>query len=205
MTRLAAAAGAKLSYEDRVTSLEVDGDGVRLESGTGSWRARTAVVAAGGWAVPLLSGLVELPALAVTQQQAFFFRPYEERPWPTFIHEERSMYGLPEGPLVKVAEHMRGTETTADTRDDVVDPAARERVVSYVRERLPGLEPIPRGELTCLYTTTKNEDFIIDRRGPIVVCSACSGHGAKFAPLTGELAADVVEGRPAIPRFALPR
>jgi glycine/D-amino acid oxidase-like deaminating enzyme len=27
-----------------------------------------------------------------------------------------------------------------------------------------------------------------------VVCSACSGHGAKFAPLTGEIAADLACG-----------
>jgi monomeric sarcosine oxidase len=212
MTRLAAAGGAHLSYEDPVTVLERDGDGVRLHTAGGSWRARTVVVAAGGWTESLLSELpetfglsrlFELPSLTVTQEQAFFFRP-ESRPWPTFIHEDHAIYGMPEGPLVKVAEHHRGRETTADARDGVVDPAARERVISYVRDWLPGLEPVPRNELTCLYTTTKDEDFVIDRRGPIVLCSACSGHGAKFAPLIGELVADLVDGRPPLPRFALP-
>jgi glycine/D-amino acid oxidase-like deaminating enzyme len=58
--------------------------------------------------------------------------------------------------------------------------------------------------VTCLYTTTKSHDFIIDRRGPIVVCTPCSGHGAKFAPLIGELVADLVDGRPPLDRFALP-
>ena len=60
------------------------------------------------------------------------------------------------------------------------------------------------GELTCLYTTTATEDFILDRRGPFVVCSACSGHGAKFAPLTGEIAADLAFGGvPPCRRFTL--
>jgi monomeric sarcosine oxidase len=204
MTRLASAGGANLLYEEPVTALERDGDGVRLHTARESWRARTVVVAAGGWTAPLLSELVELPALKVTQEQAFFFRPYEPGPWPTFIHEDHAIYGLPEGELVKLAEHHRGKETTADTRDGVVQPAARERVTAYVREWLPGLEPIPEAELTCLYTTTKNEDFIIDRRGPIVVCSACSGHGAKYAPLVGELVSDLVDERPPLPRFALP-
>jgi sarcosine oxidase len=209
MTRLAIAGGASVSYEDPVTALERDGDGVRLRTAHGSWRARTAVVAAGGWTESLLSGLsdlLELPPLTVTQQQVFFFRPYEApaHPWATLIDRGRWIYGLPEGPLVKVAEHYQGKETTADTRDDVVDPAARERVTSYVRERMPGLEPVPQAELTCLYTKTKDEDFVIDRRGPVVLCSACSGHGAKFAPLVGEFVADLVEGRPALPRFALP-
>ncbi len=35
---------------------------------------------------------------------------------------------------------------------------------------------------------------MLDRVGPLVICSACSGHGAKFAPLIGELAADLALG-----------
>jgi sarcosine oxidase len=204
LTRLAGDAGARIAYETPVTALEPTGDGVRVHTESGSWAARTVVVAAGGWTAPLLSGLADLPSLTVTQEQAFFFRPHEPAAWPTFIHADYAIYGLPEGPLVKVAEHHRGPETTADTRDDVVDPAARERVTSYVRDRLPGLDPRPQAELTCLYTTTENEDFVLDRRGPIVVCSPCSGHGAKFTPLIGELVADLVDGRPSLDRFALP-
>ncbi|HEV7934549.1 MAG TPA: N-methyl-L-tryptophan oxidase [Actinomadura sp.] len=205
MTRLATSAGARLSYGTRVEALEPHGDGVRVHTGSGSWHARTVVVAAGGWAERLLSGLVELPPLTVTQQQAFFFSPYEPAAWPTFICEDDdAVYGLPEGTLVKVAEHHRGRVTTADGRDGIVDPAARERVTSFVRRWLPGLDPAPRSELTCLYTSTPSEDFILDRHGPIVVCSPCSGHGAKFAPLIGEIAADLADGRPPIhERFTL--
>jgi glycine/D-amino acid oxidase-like deaminating enzyme len=65
---------------------------------------------------------------------------------------------------------------------------------AFVRRRLGGLDPEPVGEVTCLYTTTATEDFILDRRGPVVICSACSGHGAKFAPLTGEFAAELACG-----------
>jgi sarcosine oxidase len=37
-----------------------------------------------------------------------------------------------------------------------------------------------------------------------VICSACSGHGAKFAPLIGEIVADLAcGGDPPDPRFAL--
>jgi glycine/D-amino acid oxidase-like deaminating enzyme len=115
------------------------------------------------------------------------------------------MYALPEGPYVKVGDHAPGEVTTASTRGFEVSPAARERAVSYVREWLPGLDPVPRAEQTCLYTWAPGEDFVVDRHGPFVVCSPCSGHGAKFAPLIGELAADLVEGGRPIARFALPR
>jgi sarcosine oxidase len=145
----------------------------------------------------------------VTQQQVFFFAPREPRAWPTVVHGEApetlGMYALREGAYVKVGEHVNGTPTTAATRDFVVDPAARDRTVAYVRRWLPGLDPVPRSETTCLYTMTPDEDFVLDRHGPFVVCSACSGHGAKFAPLIGELAADLVDGRPPVGRFALRR
>jgi sarcosine oxidase len=54
-------------------------------------------------------------------------------------------------------------------------------------------------------STTPDEDFVLDRVGPVVVVSACSGHGAKFTPLVGSLAADLALGSGVPdPRFALP-
>jgi len=95
---------------------------------------------------------------------------------------------------VKIGEHGRGTVTTGDGRDGIVSPAARDRVRAFVCQRLGGLDPAPVGEASCLYTSTASEDFILDRYGPFVVCSPCSGHGAKFAPLVGEIAADLACG-----------
>ncbi|MQA96882.1 MAG: FAD-dependent oxidoreductase [Streptosporangiales bacterium] len=207
LVRLARESGARVAYETPVRSLEPDGQGVRVTAGDETWHARTVVVAAGAWAGGLLDGYVALPPLTVTQQQVFFFAPARigSWPWPTLVHDEvMPLYALPEGPVFKLGEHAPATPTTADTRDFVVDPAARERAVAYVREWLPGLDSVPRSDLTCLYTSTANEDFILDRTGPFVVCSACSGHGAKFTPLIGELVADLVDGAPPVARFALP-
>jgi len=72
-------------------------------------------------------------------------------------------------------------------------------VVDYVRRFLPGLAPEPYAETTCLFTNTPTEDFVIDGVDGVTVLSACSGHGAKFAPLLGELAADVVLGTASMP------
>jgi sarcosine oxidase len=80
-----------------------------------------------------------------------------------------------------------------------VDPANRRRVVDYVRRYLPGLDPEPYAETTCLFTNTPNEDFIIDRADNITVLSPCSGHGAKFAPLIGQWAADLATGAGTVP------
>lgn len=206
MVRLAVAAGARVAYETPVRALEPDGDGVLVRTDDATWRAGTVVVAAGGWTAPLLGGLLPLPPLTVTQQQVFFFAPRTPGRWPTVVHGESALdfYALPEGPYVKLGEHLPAAVTTADDRDFTVDPAARDRALAYARRWLPGLDPVPRAETTCLYTSTPGEDFVIDRRGPFVVCSACSGHGAKFTPLVGELVADLVDGGRPLDRFALP-
>jgi sarcosine oxidase len=46
-------------------------------------------------------------------------------------------------------------------------------------------------EVTCLYTSTPDSEFVFARVGPVAVVSACSGHGFKFAPEIGRRAADL--------------
>jgi glycine/D-amino acid oxidase-like deaminating enzyme len=219
MLRLAAGRGAIVRFSTPVTHLAATPDGgAAVHTDSGTFTAPAAVVAAGAWVTPLIGDLVRLPALTVTQQQAFHFAPRdvapgaEAAPWPAFIYQDGAdnYYGLPGGRdgevpgAVKLGEHHNGTVTTASGRDGIVDPAARKRTLAFVRQRLPGLDSDPVNELTCLYTTTAGEDFILDRQGPFVIASACSGHGAKFAPLLGEIIAGLAVGEPAPDsRFAL--
>jgi sarcosine oxidase len=198
-----------------VLAVEPDADGVLLRLADRTVRAGTAVIAAGAWLPQLLDGVVDLPRLTVTEQRVFHFpRRDPTARYPTFVHDDgkRLMYGMmagrdggPDG-AVKVAAHFVGPQVSPDTRTGVIDEDARRLAVGYVKEWLPGLEPVPHSETTCLYTATDTEDFILDRVGPLVVCSTCSGHGAKFAPLIGELAADLCIGRSdRVPdRFRLP-
>jgi glycine/D-amino acid oxidase-like deaminating enzyme len=201
MVRLAVASGVRWYPHTPVLRVEPEADGVLLHLADRVVRAGIAAIAAGAWLPPLLDGVVDLPRLTVTEQRVFHFpRRDAASCWPTFMHDAagRTMFGLPGGgPAgdIKVGAHFVGPETTADTRTGVIDEDTRRLVTGYVRDRLPGLEPLPRNETTCLYTATDSEDFILDRVGPLVVCSACSGHGAKFAPLIGELAADLCAGR----------
>ena len=68
---------------------------------------------------------------------------------------------------------------------------------------LPELSRAPvRESDVCLFTNSPDHDFIIDfhpRHPNVLISSACSGHGFKFASAVGEIQADLVTGeRPGV-------
>ncbi len=226
MVDRARAAGATVLENTTVTAVQPVGDRVEVRCADGTeLTTGCAVIAAGGWATTLLAGLVELPPLTVSQEQVFHFPRVDTSvpAWPSVIHERdpaegEAVYHLAggrdggPGDDRKIGLHYAGVVTTAADRDGRVSDEVRERTADYVRRWLPGLEPTPSSETTCLYTSTASQDFVLDRVGPLVVCSPCSGHGAKFAPLIGEYVADLVTGgdrppdrfRSAAPQAATP-
>ncbi|MEZ0491691.1 FAD-dependent oxidoreductase [Kineococcus sp. TBRC 1896] len=207
MVAAARAHGAQVLQGWALSRLERTGAGFTAHAADGrTVSAGRVVVCAGPWLpdllgeLPLPAGfLAALPTLTVTEENAFHFPHREPRtPWPTLIHhrEDICLYALPGGRDAqfrgqKVAEFAAGRRLrSAATRTGRVDAANRERVVEHVRRFLPGLEPEPYAETTCLFTNTPTEDFVVDEADGVTVVSPCSGHGAKFAPLLGELAAD---------------
>ena len=210
----ARAHGAEVRPQTRVDAVEPLADGVVVRAGGHTLRARRVVVAVGAWVQETLPPAARdrFPEVNVTQQQVFHFvRRDPDQAWPVLIHDAGDeIYALPSGadggpaPAFKVAEHDRGKVTSAGSRDHVVDPSSRERIVAYVERWLPGLVPEVVAETTCLYTTTQDRDLVLDRAGDVVVASPCSGRGAKFAPVVGELLADLaLTDVPTSPRFAL--
>jgi sarcosine oxidase len=216
MLRLAAGRGAGIRFGAPVTRLAASpaGEGALAHTDSGTFAAPVVAVAAGAWLPGLAGDLLPLPPLTVTQQQIFHLAPRLPvvGPWPAFIYADdtSNFYGLPGGRdgelpgAIKLGEHRLGTITTPMTRDFTVDPAERDRFLGSALRRIPGLASPPVNEMTCLYTSTASEDFILDRQGPFVIASACSGHGAKFAPLLGEIIAALAAGEPPRdPRFTL--
>jgi monomeric sarcosine oxidase len=206
MLRLAAARGADIHFNTLVTRLSATSDGAQAHTDSGTWTAPVIAVAVGAWLPELIGDLVKLPPLTVTKQQIHHFAPRQAapEPWPTFIYADNTgtFYGLPGGRdgevpgAIKLGEHDLGPITTPATRDFTIDKEQRTRFLGWALLRLPGLETTPINETTCLYTSTASEDFILDRHGPFVLASPCSGHGAKFAPLLGEIIAALAAGEP---------
>jgi sarcosine oxidase len=75
---------------------------------------------------------------------------------------------------------------------------------AVLRRFMPAADGPLRTSAVCVYTNTHDGHFWIDhhpRHPQVLVASACSGHGFKFAPAIGEILADIVQNMP--PRFDL--
>jgi len=217
LQRLARRDGAVLRAQAPVLGIEPDAGQVLLRTGAGEVTARVAVVTAGPWAQGLLAGaLPQVPKLTATVQQVRYFAPRDPAArWPTLIEwppEGLCWYAVPAvggAPGVKVAAHIPGPPVDpGDGPFTEIDPALEAEAAGYVRDRLPGLEPAGLAPETCLYTMTADEDFVLDRAGPLIVGGGCSGHAFKFGPLLGDFLAALALGQD-IPvsreRFALRR
>jgi sarcosine oxidase len=205
--RLASGLGADLRFNEGSEGIRLQGDRAIVTTARDEYRAPAVVIACGPWLTSVVGEHVKLPRIRVTKEQPAHFAPLDaSAPWPSFIHHGPvTMYGLgaPEG--VKVGEHRTGPEVGADERNFETDPSAAGRLVRYVSEWLPGLDPESVALTTCLYTNAPADDFLLDRRGPLVVASACSGHGFKFTPEVGNIIADLATGTALSPqRFRMP-
>jgi sarcosine oxidase len=129
-----------------------------------------------------------LPETVTAETLAYFRRQGPPPPSIVDLNAEtggHGMYSLHD-PVhgLKAGAHHAGAEADPDVEAEP-EPAIVERISSWVRARFPGVDPEPVEAQTCLYTTTADEQFILERRGRVVVGSACSGHGFKFAPEVG--------------------
>ncbi|QLG12651.1 N-methyl-L-tryptophan oxidase (plasmid) [Deinococcus sp. D7000] len=208
----AAQHGAVLRDQTPVRSIEARPGHVAVETGAGRFEARELVIAAGGWVGGLLEMLGAQWPLEVLLTQSAFYAPdpaYALHDSPIFFDHPTQVYGIPEvrGGVLKIGNRHR-VPVHPDRRAFEPLPENLEVLRDWITTHLTGVSPDPAAALTCLYTFTPDEDFIIDRVGDlpnVVAISACSGHGFKFGPVIGELAAALLNGAAPQPRFRAAR
>lgn len=185
--------GAQVKERSPVEALEQHGDRVRLVSGRARVEAAACVVTAGAWAQPLLATAgIELD-VKPTRETVVYYRNARALQ-PTFVDwGSPAVYALPSpGGELKAGEHIAGPEIDpAETGSASVESA--DRVTKWVTERFPEADPKAIRTETCLYTNTDDQSFVLESKERIVVGSACSGHGFKFAPLIGRRLADLAD------------
>lgn len=216
-SRMAERHGATLRFDEPVRSWARDGDGVRVTSADGTYRAERLVLTAGAWMPELLPDLA--PHLWVERNVLFWFEPTERvdefAKLPVWIMEDvarpqgvpayRLYYGFP-------YDQAHGFKLAGLHFGDRVDPSTvereprgldEERVRSFLRRRIPLADGERRLAKVCMYTNSPDGHFVIDGvpDASVVYASACSGHGFKFASAIGELLADMTTREASAPAF----
>jgi sarcosine oxidase len=153
--------------------------------------------------VPELAG-----TLRVTRQVVGWFKPVDATSFadgrvPVFIIESGHgmHYGIPPlgranfGAGIKIAKHHHHDETVDPDHYDRTISAQDEALIrAAIADHIPAADGPLIAAQTCLYTMTPDGDFLIDRlpgAPSVIVASPCSGHGFKFAPVIGEILADL--------------
>jgi sarcosine oxidase len=211
------AAGGEIRRGTVVTDVAGRLDGVEVVAAGTREKFDAAVIAAGPW-MPTLVGALPL---TVERQVMAWLAIEPEADWltadrfPVFIRQTDQLgdiYGVPtlDGASMKIARHHDGDRTDPDAVREV-DGTDLDPLRTFAATCLRGVTGRVTRTAVCMYTNTPDGRFVIDFHpddSRIVVLSACSGHGFKFAPVIGDIAADLVnDGRTPrdISRFSFAR
>jgi sarcosine oxidase len=197
-------AGASLRFGEQVIDWRPTGGGFEVETASGTIAAgERLVLTAGPWVGGLVPDL-RVP-LVVERQPVCWFEPslppaevgVGRLPVWLFATTDGTFYGFPHDPELglKVAHHHSGVVADPDEVDRTVGETDVAPIRSFITSRMPAADGRLRTSLVCLYTNTPDDEFVIDRHPAapgVAFASACSGHGFKFAPLVGNILADLV-------------
>ncbi|HUR19755.1 MAG TPA: N-methyl-L-tryptophan oxidase [Vicinamibacterales bacterium] len=201
---LAARSGAELRFGERVDRVTQRGTEVVVTTDRGEYVGSHAVLTAGAGMVDLLPPNVAR-LLTVTRQVQHWFEAVGHAEIPVWIWElqerQHGIYGFPSrAGVAKIA-----TEVFAG------DVSPQYMFESLVAPHIAGIAASSVKTVPCLYTSTPDSHFLIDRHpsmDQVLIASPCSGHGFKHSAAIGEcLAQWVIEGKPALDlsSFALRR
>ncbi len=178
---------------------------VQVTTDSGVYTADKLVITSGAWTsklVPIMGA-----GLQVTRQTMAWVKPQNSEPFlqgrfPSWLIDDPKQgayYGFPVGvdgpPGMKLARHVPGT--VADP--DQVNRNITDRDYQEIQYALDQFFPEARATVgtikTCLYTNSKDHDFIIDFLPDcdqrVVLACGFSGHGFKFAAVVGEIVSDL--------------
>ena len=201
---LAAKHGVDVRESSPVRALALERQAVRVTLDAGDLTARAVVVAAGAWAPLLLADVGIDLAVVPTRETVVYLDLPGAGSLPSVIDYARTprqgtagiarvgqaAYALAApGHGLKAGLHHSGPVTDPEDAE-AADDGVAEWVTAWASSRYDGVGDT-RARETCLYTNTADEGFVLERHGRVVVGSACSGHGFKFAPVVGRTLAEL--------------
>jgi sarcosine oxidase len=202
MADAARRAGADLRERVQVRDWQIAGDSVMVATSAGPLRGDRLVLTQGAWAGPVLR---RLGVTLTVHRNLLFWLPVA----PQFADAPCFGLDLPGGFLygfvahdgvLKLALHRPG-EVVSDPLQ--VDRSLRsgeaDEVLAMVRAHLPHVRPEILRHVVCLYEMSPDGHFVLDTLPgvpQVSLAAGFSGHGFKFAPVMGEVLAELaLDGR----------
>jgi sarcosine oxidase len=206
-------AGAALRFDERVERWSKHGDRVRVYTSRETLEGGNLLLAAGARNKPLL-GIVgarlspkRVPVhwVAPPSGRAFELGNFPVNFWqlPGFeiegIAPYAELYSLPvigSGERVKVAAHNNLSDCDPEAPVRPVTPEEVADIRSFLGNFIPTLANCAIDSDVCLYTQTPDGEFVLGALPGYdnVFTAALAGHGFKFAPVLGEVLADLIAG-----------
>jgi sarcosine oxidase/sarcosine oxidase subunit beta len=194
-----AARGVVFRQGAEVTS--IDAEAARLVADGTAYSADHLVIAAGAWVTRLLPQLADM--LVPSRQAVIFLAPppaladaWRTAPVIIDLGVHSGTYVLPPRPgtRLKIGDHLFTRQGDPD-EPRAASTSDVERLIAACHLAYAGFDAYTLLERkACYYTVTDDEHFVIRAIGSrATVVSACSGHGFKLAPHSGEEAARLVD------------
>jgi len=203
--KLASQYGAVLHSNEKVLKWNHVGDSIEVITGKANYSCDRLIITAGPWSSPWLPSQVKLK---ITRQVLSWITvPEEIQPldlpcWlMTRPDGKGAYYGFPysdhtESPGYKIGWHYPDQNVNPNEPIETPTEEEREEFLNQMQQLVPNAKLSHHQSLTCLYTNTEDEDFVIDTLpdtdGKVIFAAGFSGHGFKFVSVIGELLADLV-------------
>lgn len=202
MRTQAISAGARIHDNEPVESFAVGETQVTVKTARASYTADRLVVSVGAWIRELVPQLARVFSVQrqVTVWCAALGPGVAPNEVPVTIWELASgetFYTIPdEGDGFKIGVHYGGALTTVAEIDRSVSRAEMRQGRDLLARYIPPAAGEVRNASVCMYTNTPDLHFAIDwlpgSQERVLIVSPCSGHGFKFAPAIGEIAAEMI-------------
>ncbi len=205
----ARALGADIQTGAPVRTWAHDQQGFRVETDSGTCRARQLVITAGAWTAQLVP---EIASLCRPERQVMLWTEppdaasYEPHRFPVFILHagEGPFYGVPNdqndgfkiGKFHHRSEQVPNPDCLDRTCSSADEATLREGIVRY----FPGANGPTRRMVACMFTNSDDGHFVLDRHpceDGVFIAAGFSGHGYKFCSVIGRIMADFCLGREA--------
>jgi sarcosine oxidase len=211
-------AGAGIRTKEIVLEWKKENGVIKVVTDKNTYYSKKLIITAGAWTGKMLPELNT--ALTVTRQTIAWVQPKNPNAfsignfpcWLLEDEEKGTYYGFPVLPQdrfdgsagLKVAHHYPGQIVDPDNVNRQINKEDEEDLRYALSKYLPGANAEVLAWKTCLYTYSKDENFIIDHLpgydNDVTIACGFSGHGFKFVSVVGEIVADLaIKGNTGLP------